>query len=1439
MTGLVLPLADQNAALETVGGKGASLARLANAGLPVPCGFHVTTAAYKQFVVMNNLQPAILEILKKADPAQPSTLEAASSAIHDLFRQAEMPREIAEAIADAYRTLDGGAAVVAVRSSATAEDLPDLSFAGQQETFLNICGQEAVLQAVQKCWASLWTARAIGYRLQHHIDQDVVSLAVVVQRLVPAEAAGILFTANPINGQRDQAMITATWGLGEAIVGGMVTPDTLIVEKASGRVLSRETADKQVMTVRIEGGTEEQPVPEAMRRAPVLSDSEVSELAKFGGQIEKLYGMPMDIEWTLAEEKFAIVQARPITALPEPELPAPTEWKLPRGDYAAMRNNIVELMADPMSPLFATLGLSAINTSLHRIMNESFAMRGVMPEEIIIVVNHYAYNNGSLSLKGLVYVLVNAGKIMKAMFTGAVERWTEAGRPRYYETVESWQAKNWRAFSSVELVDSAKQLTESAIDAYAALVAGVIPAAWITEALFTTVYDRLIKRRSDPSAPIYLLGYDSLPIRADKSLYSLADWARQHPALRDYLERAPTSQLADLGETYGSPPGDVPPTIWQEWRGRFREHLQKFGQALYDLDFAHPVPADDPAPVLEAFKLYLRGQGVDPHTRQQESEKRREQAVQATTQRLKGWRLYLFNKFLAPAQKYAPLREDGLAEIGLAYPLIRQMLRELGRRFAHTCPGAARQRGAVGRSVIVKADDIFWLTEDEVLLTAKQLDAGQPAESLAEKIPQRKAERQAAMRVSPPMALPQMKVFGFDLMSLRDRRGRGGTGEAIKGVACSAGRVTGTARVLHGPDEFSQMKPGDVLVASITTPAWTPLFAMASAVVTDVGGPLSHGSIVAREYGIPAVLGTGVATRRIHSGDTITVDGTEGKVYLKARGTPTGGPAIEWRLPNPKGQYMRGSIVDMMPDPLSPLFATLGLRAIARVGIKQVMEPLTRSEPDLPDDYILTINDYAYMGVAFTPHQWWWILTKMLLAFPRIIREALPLWRDEIRPRYAASVAHWQIKPLEKLTLAELWAGIQEVNDAAMLHLASLMVATTGASAGSEMLFTRVYQKMAQRHGDPTAVTFLMGYDSTPIQAEKSLYDLASWCRERDGLAAYIQQTPAHQLAAQLAEAPRTPGEAVGANDWPAFQARFQAHQQAYGHIMYDLDFAKPLPLDDPAPMLETVKMYLRGEGVNPHERQRAAEEKRVRAAETTLNRLRGLRRWAFHKTLGMAQTMAQVRENALADIGLGYPLLRQMLRELGRRFVPAGIITQGEDIFWLEADEVREAVAALERGESLVSLAERVARRKTTHAALKRVTPPPMLPPKEKYMGFDMETFTPATAESQTGNTLKGVAASAGKVTAPACVLHGPEDFDQMRPGAVLVAGTTTPAWTPLFAMASAVVTDIGGPLSHGSIVAREYGIPAVMGTGVATRRIRSGQMITVDGSAGTVELK
>jgi len=266
--------------------------------------------------------------------------------------------------------------------------------------------------------------------------------------------------------------------------------------------------------------------------------------------------------------------------------------------------------------------------------------------------------------------------------------------------------------------------------------------------------------------------------------------------------------------------------------------------------------------------------------------------------------------------------------------------------------------------------------------------------------------------------------------------------------------------------------------------------------------------------------------------------------------------------------------------------------------------------------------------------------------------------------------------------------------------------------------------------------------------------------------------------------------------------------------------------------------MYLEGKGSNPYERQQASEERRIRTAQETAARLKGLRRWAFLKALRWAQSLSEVREDALADIGLGYPLLRRMLHTLGSRFVKAGALAESADIFWLEKSEVEQAVAALQGNTALEDMRARVEQRKAFWQRAKRSAPPPMLPPRKKYLGVNTSVWLPESESNQSSLTLKGVPSSPGRVTAPARILHGPEDFDRMRPGDVLVAGTTTPAWTPLFAMASAVVTDIGGPLSHGSIVAREYGIPAVMGVGVATRRIRDGQTVTVDGAAGTVAL-
>ncbi|MBN1136266.1 MAG: phosphoenolpyruvate synthase, partial [Anaerolineae bacterium] len=243
-------------------------------------------------------------------------------------------------------------------------------------------------------------------------------------------------------------------------------------------------------------------------------------------------------------------------------------------------------------------------------------------------------------------------------------------------------------------------------------------------------------------------------------------------------------------------------------------------------------------------------------------------------------------------------------------------------------------------------------------------------------------------------------------------------------------------------------------------------------------------------------------------------------------------------------------------------------------------------------------------------------------------------------------------------------------------------------------------------------------------------------------------------------------------------------------------------------------------------------------AVQAALGRVKGLKLRFLRWTLRWAQTFALVREDSIFDIGLGYPVLRRMLYELGRRFVEAGAIAEPGDIYWLERAEVEHGAAALDRGAGLQDLRQHVRRRRAVWRAEKQATPPQQLPPKIRVMGIKVDAFMPVSAEEQTATVLKGVAASPGKVTAPARVLLGPGDFHKMQPGDILVAEMTTPAWTPLFAMAAGIVTDVGGPLSHGSIVAREYGIPAVLGTGVATQRIQNGQAITVDGAAGLVSL-
>jgi pyruvate,water dikinase len=865
----ILKLNSPDATLEMVGGKGASLARMAVAGLPVPPGFQITTHAYRRFVSVNGLDEAILSAAAQARADDPVTLDRTSAEIQSLFAQSTLPDDIAALIRQSYAELGAGDPPVAVRSSATAEDLPGMSFAGQLETYLNVRGSDDVLAAVKRCWGSLWTARALGYRSRQGMRPEDLSIAVVVQELVPADAAGVLFTANPVTGARDQMVINAAWGLGEAIVGGQVTPDTLIVDKQTGAVESLHVADKDVMTVRLPEGTREEAVPAEKRQRAALPPAQAAELVRLGVEIERLYGQPMDIEWAMCDKRIFILQARPITTLPEP--PPTLEWNLPRAGGRYARSSVIELLPDPLSPLFATLALPLWNETL-RAEVQSLGFGGLLADNFfLLTINDYAYTEFGLSAWQSVQLLLALPGLlfrMVPLLRSARERWAEQARPHYANVAGAWAARDLATTPSAELLAGAREIIKAAAGHYVSIQTGILGAANLSEAAFTYVYNHFIKRKNDPPALTFVLGFDSEPIQAEKSLYDLASWAGTQAELCAYLARTRSKEIVMACESQSAPIADA--ESWRGFTGRFAEHLNRFGHAIYDLDFAKSVPADDPAPLLETLKFFLHEPARSPHERQAAAALAREQATQAVLARLKGVRLRIFRFLVQAAQRYAPLREDALADVGLGWPLLRRMLREVGRRM-------------VAAGAIAERDDVYWVKSDEVEAAARALDAGQPAEHYGGVVAARRAIWERERKVTPPVALPSkggVRMLGIDVSRWMPARTGQAAGDIIKGVGASPGRVVGAARVIHGPEEFELMQPGDILVAKITTPAWTPLFALASGVVTDVGGLLSHSSIVAREYHIPAVLGTGVATERVRSGEHITADGDAGVVTI-------------------------------------------------------------------------------------------------------------------------------------------------------------------------------------------------------------------------------------------------------------------------------------------------------------------------------------------------------------------------------------------------------------------------------------------------------------------------------------------------------------------------------------------------------------------------------
>ncbi|MCZ6641188.1 MAG: PEP-utilizing enzyme [Gammaproteobacteria bacterium] len=866
---VILPLNSADASLERVGGKGRSLARLAVTGLPVPPGFLLATDAYKDFVDAHALQKTILEIVAAVTSTETASAETASASIQAMFHAAELSTTIAETITQAYAALGVEDIPVAVRSSATAEDLPELSFAGQQDTYLNVRGKAALLDAVRRCWASLWTARAIGYRQRMGIDQDAVAMGVVVQVMVDADVSGILFTANPASGERSEIVVNASYGLGEAIVGGEVTPDTYVLERDGFQTKTRTIGSKAMMILPADDqGTTTQSVANDKRFESSLSDAQLSELAALSLQVEEVFNnLPQDIEWAVADEVCWLLQARPITNLP-PAPPPVVTWDPPYPGARLIRRQVVENMPEPLSPLFDELYLTiGLDQSMDEFITElgvPFDFDAIIDRPMFLTVNGYAYCRANYKFSWRLVRLIPRiiywyATAIPRLMKNLIPLWRDEKLPAYLGTIDQWKTLDLASARDKHLLTGIRELT-SADAVYWFAVSIVMGFAKITDGLLHFFLNsRAVK--GDLTSGMFLRGFPSKTLQAQEDLETIARQIRADKLLREAVAARPAGELLEALREQSAGHTIV---------AKIDAYLDKYGHQIYTLDFVQPTQAEDPLPILMSLKTLVANEGYDTPTRQAAMVEEREALARRTAESLGPISRRLFQKFLKWAQKYGPHREEALFYIGAAWPTLRQLALELGNRLT--------QAGTLNC-----ADDIFFLQAFELEEVCNAREENRPHMDYRDTVQNRRELREDRKRLHPPGMVPEKSRFKFgplDLTFFETQKRNKEDSDTLNGFAVSPGKITGTATLILSPADFPQMKPNTILVCPTTTPAWTPLFAQASGLVTDIGGILAHGSIVAREYGIPAVMGTGNVTQRIVTGQRISVDGNTGTVTL-------------------------------------------------------------------------------------------------------------------------------------------------------------------------------------------------------------------------------------------------------------------------------------------------------------------------------------------------------------------------------------------------------------------------------------------------------------------------------------------------------------------------------------------------------------------------------
>ncbi|MFF7758329.1 rifamycin-inactivating phosphotransferase [Streptomyces griseorubiginosus] len=849
-----------------VGGKGAHLGELSRIeGVRVPDGFCVTTDAFRRFMAAGPSIDGRLDRLADADPDDREAIRTLSAEIRRTIEEIAVPDDIAGAITGALARL-GEQEACAVRSSATAEDLPSASFAGQQDTYLNVVGPVEILRHVRRCWASLFTERAVTYRRRNGIDHRAVHMAVVVQMMVFPQASGILFTADPVTGNRRVATVDAGFGLGEALVSGLVNPDVFKVR--DGEVVSRTIAVKQRAVLALpDGGTQETAVDAARQEQPALTDAQAVELARLGRVVEDRFGRPQDIEWCLTDDGFHIVQSRPITTL----FPVPASADRENRIYVSVGHQ--QMMTDAMKPLGLStwrrtamvpmaeaggrlfvdvtrrLAAPASRAALLDLMGKGDplvrdALESVLDRDDFVLplpdAPPEAAPNGSPAPAPAPAPI----ETDPAIVTGLIER-SKASVAALERDIRTKSGPELFDFLREAFVEHKRVLADP--QNLPVIMAGMEATWWLNEKLHEWLGEKNAADTLTLSAP------DNITSEMGLALLDVADVVRARPEVVEFLQGVEDEGFLD--ELPKLPGGT-------ETRDAIEAYLDRYGmRCVGEIDITRPRWRERPTTLVPVILDNVRNFG--PGAAQRRFEEGRLKAERKEQEVLS--RLRTLPDGDRKAEETKRMIDRVRTFIGYReYPKYNI----ISRYFVYKQALTAEAERLVRAGVLAERDDCFYLTleEFEAAVRSNEVD-----HRLVE-------ERKETFRTYQALTPPRVLTSDGEAVSGAYRRDDVPDG-SLAGLAVSAGTVEGRARVVLDMAD-ADLEAGDILVTSFTDPSWSPLFVGIAGLVTEVGGLMTHGAVVAREYGLPAVVGVEGATRLIRDGQRIRVHGTDGYVEI-------------------------------------------------------------------------------------------------------------------------------------------------------------------------------------------------------------------------------------------------------------------------------------------------------------------------------------------------------------------------------------------------------------------------------------------------------------------------------------------------------------------------------------------------------------------------------